>query len=89
LPAVPGFPGRCDEDACAGRTGRFDGTVVGDRLTAVARYRDGARCEFRGTIMFGLGGEEPNFFVCRTPSGEVMSEGPFHLQGIRLSGCQP
>jgi hypothetical protein len=88
-PAVPGFPGRCRGRLCFGRPARFDGTVAGDRLTATARYAGGATCEFAGRIAFGLGGAEPNTFVCRRASGEILSQGPFDLQGIRLFGCRP
>jgi hypothetical protein len=88
-PAVPGFPGVCEDGICFGRRGRFNGTVVGDEFTAVARYRGGGRCEFRGTLQFGFGGPTPNAFTCRTAGGILLSEGAFHLQGIRLQGCAP
>jgi hypothetical protein len=79
----------------AGKNGRYvaddqrraRGRVDGDRLTAVARWRGGATCEFAGTIRFGLGEPEPNWFICRDAGGQVLSEGPFDVQGIRLSGC--
>jgi hypothetical protein len=91
-PPVPGFRRRrCQRDrpapVCFGRSARFRGRVDGDRLTAVARWRGGATCEFAGTIRFGLGEPEPNWFICRDAGGQVLSEGPFDVQGIRLSGC--
>jgi hypothetical protein len=72
---------------CSGAKARFSGTVADDRLTGVARYHDGATCEFDATIAFGLGEGKPNTFVCRPPSGEVMSQGPLRVQIIRLTGC--
>ena len=89
-PAVPGLPTDCDatDRICFGATARFSGTVRHNRLRGVARYADGAACEFRGKIVFGLGGARPNIYVCRGPSGDVVSKGPFRVQGIRLTGCR-
>jgi len=89
-PIVPGLPAACEaaDRVCFGTSARFRGRVRYDRLTGVARYPDGATCEFRGTVSFGLGGMSPNAFVCRAPSGEVLSDGPFQVQLIRLSGCR-
>jgi hypothetical protein len=91
-PSAPGLPAGCDAASenfpvCSGATARFSGTVANDRLTGVARYRDGATCEFEATIAFGLGEGERNTFVCRAPSGEVMSQGALQVQLIRLKGC--
>ena len=95
LPSAPGLPERCDMASdnfpiCSGEPAQFCGVVRNDRLTGVARYPDGATCEFSATIAFGIGiGEpEPNMFTCRKPSGEVMSEGVLRVQLIRLKGCQ-
>jgi hypothetical protein len=89
-PVAPGLPEHCDaEDSiCFGSKASFCGVVAGDRLTAVARYGDGATCEFGITLSFGFGGTEANAFVCRNPSGEVLSEGAVQLQLIRLRGCR-
>ncbi|TMA79098.1 MAG: hypothetical protein E6J77_20120 [Deltaproteobacteria bacterium] len=89
-PIVPGLPAECEaaDRVCFGTSAVFRGKVRNDRLKGVARYPDGATCEFRGTVSFGLGGARPNAFVCRTPSGDVLSDGPFQLQLIRLSGCR-
>src|SRR5439155_25688622 len=70
-----------------GERAEFSGVVRNDRLTGVARYPDGATCEFSATIAFGIGEPEPNTFTCRKPSGEVMSEGALRVQLIRLKGC--
>src|SRR5262249_15330160 len=92
-PSAPGLPPRCDPSneefpLCSGERARFTGLIRSDRLMGVARYADGASCEFRATIAFGLGGPEPNTFTCRAASGEVMSEGALRLQLIRLTGCK-
>src|SRR5262249_42089970 len=89
-PSAPGLPARCDPSneefpLCSGERARFTGLIKNDRLMGLARYADGASCEFRATIAFGLGGTEPNTFTCRAASGEVMSEGALRLQLIRLS----
>lgn len=86
-PAVPGFPGRRWGDVFRGRTARFEGTVVGDRLEGVARYRGGARCTFTADVTWGLGGADPNAFECRNRSGELLAQGALQVQIIRLSGC--
>ena len=49
---------------------------------------DGAACEFEVSLLFGFGEPTPNRFVCRDPSGAVMSEGALRLQLIRLAGCK-
>jgi len=92
-PSAPGLPEQCDaasEDypICAGKPGTFTGAVRNDRLTGVARYPDGATCEFEATLAFGFGEPEPNRFVCRDRSGQVTSEGALQLQLIRLKGCK-
>ena len=92
-PSAPGLPERCDPASenfplCTGERARFSGMIRNDRLMGVAQYPDGARCEFRASIAFGLGETEPNTFTCRTASGEVMSEGTLRLQLIRLTGCK-
>jgi hypothetical protein len=87
-PSVPGFPGRCRRGTCFGRTGRFAGTMTGDRLTGVATYRSGAACDFSMTVAWGYGDPEPNTFTCRNAAGDVTSQGAIQLQGIRLFGCQ-
>jgi hypothetical protein len=89
LPNVPGSPWRCRRGFCFGRSARFEGTVAGDGWSGVARHRDGATCEFRGTLRFGDGGAQPNSFTCRDAAAAVVSEGPFDVQGIRLVGCRP
>lgn len=91
-PSAPGLPEGCDAASenfpiCFGAKARFSGTVADDRLTGVARYHDGATCEFDATIAFGLGERKPNTFVCRAPSGEVMAQRPLRVQIIRLKGC--
>jgi len=93
LPSAPGLPKRCDTASdnfpiCSGERAEFSGVVRNDRLTGVARYPDGATCEFSATIAFGIGEPEPNTFTCRKPSGEVMSEGALRVQLIRLKGCK-
>src|SRR5207244_13435066 len=93
LPCAPGLRARCDLPSdnlpsCSGGPAQFCGVVRNDRLTGVARYPDGATCEFSATIAFGIGEPEPNMFTCRKPSGEVMSEGVLRVQLIRLKGCQ-
>ncbi len=92
-PSAPGLPPRCDpasEDfpLCSGERARFSGVIRDDRLIGMAQYPDGARCEFRATIAFGLGEAEPNTFTCHKASGEAMSEGALRLQLIRLTGCK-
>jgi hypothetical protein len=92
-PSAPGLPERCDPASenfplCSGARARFSGVIRNDRLMGVARYADGASCEFKATIAFGVGGTEPNTFTCRTASGEVMSQGALQLQLIRLTGCK-
>jgi len=72
----------------SGERAEFCGVVRNDRLRGVARYPDGATCEFSATIAFGIGEPEPNMFTCRKPSGEVMSEGVLRVQLIRLKGCK-
>ena len=62
--------------------------MTGDRLNAVATYRNGGSIDFSMTIDWGLGDPEPNAFTCRNAAGETSSQGAIHLQGIRLSGCQ-
>ena len=49
---------------------------------------DGATCEFEVSLIFGFGEPTPNRFVCRDPSGAVMSEGALRLQLMRLGGCR-
>ena len=89
-PTVPGLPAACDapDRICFGASARFRSAVRHNRLRGVAQYPDGAACEFRGKVAFGLGGAGVNRYVCRGPSGDVMSKGPFRVQGIRLSGCR-
>ncbi len=89
-PNVPGLPASCDaaDRVCLGTSAPFRGRIRKDRLKGGARYADGATCEFRGTVAFGFGAERPNRFVCRTPSGAVLSAGRFQMQLIRLKGCR-
>jgi hypothetical protein len=89
-PAVPGLPAECatTDRICFGASARFSGTVRHNRLRGVARYADAAACEFRGRLLFGLGSGRPNRYLCRGPSGDVVSKGPFRVQGIRLTGCR-
>jgi len=92
-PSAPGLPERCDTASetipiCSGERAEFRGVVRNDRLAGVARYPDGATCEFRATIAFSSGVPKTNAFTCRRPSGEVMSEGALRVQLIRLTGCK-
>ena len=89
-PEVPGLPGGCDatDGICFGAEAEFRGRVVGDRFHGVARYSDGAQCEFDAVLDFGLGSATPNGYVCRAPSGEVVSEGPLRVQILRLLRCR-
>ena len=92
-PSAPGLPERCDTASdnfpiCTGERAEFSAVVMNDRLTGVAQYPNGATCEFGATIAFGSGEPQPNTFTCRTPSGEVMSEGALRVQLIRLKGCK-
>jgi hypothetical protein len=88
LPA-PGAPWRCTRLGCRGRSARFEGTITGDRLDAVAVYRSGASCTFSMTIAWGSGDPTANTFTCTNAAGEVTSQGAVDLQGIRLRGCLP
>lgn len=86
---VPGFPGECDAEVCFGQEAPFRGLVVGDRLTASARWADGATCDFDLSLVFGFGEPDaPNRFVCRDAAGAVRLEGALRLQLIRLFGCR-
>ena len=87
-PGVPGFPGEVRDAVYFGKSARFRGVVLANRIHAVASYRDGSSCDFAVTIDFGLGGENPNAFVCRDPAGNVVAQGGIDLQGIRLRGCR-
>jgi hypothetical protein len=88
-PAVPGFPGQCDAEVCLGQEAELEGVVVRDRLTAIARYADGAVCDFDLDLLFGFGRPQaPNRFVCRDAGGAVLAEGGLRLQLIRLFGCR-
>jgi hypothetical protein len=87
-PGVPGFPGELRDDVYFGESGRFRGTARDDQIEAVASYPDGSSCDFAVTIAFGLGGANPNTFVCRDPAGNVVAQGGVDVQGIRLRGCR-
>lgn len=91
-PNVPGLPADCAEDdqtQCAGAEAQLAGRVTRRRFRGTATYADGATCEFRVALAFGLGGARPNAYVCRGPGGEVLGRGPLRMQGIRLRGCRP
>ncbi len=85
---VPGFPRTWRDGFYVGTAARFDGSLQGDRLDAVASYRDGSTCSFALTIGFGVNGRDPNAFVCRDAAGAIVAEGFVDVQGIRLRGCK-
>lgn len=86
-PGVPGFPGELRDGLYFGETARFDGSIEGDRVQAVASYDDGSTCEFALTVGFDVL-PETNSFVCRDPAGTVVAQGAVDVQGIRLKGCK-
>ena len=89
-PDVPGLPAACDaaDGICFGADADLRGRVVGDRFHGVARYPDGARCEFGAVLDFGLGATTPNRYACHARSGELMSDGPLRVQLLRLLRCR-
>jgi hypothetical protein len=90
-PSAPGLPEHCDSSSadypiCSGEQAEFRGMLRNDRLVGLARYPGGATCEFRAAIAFG--DQEPNSFICRSPSGDTVSAGTLRVQLIRLQGCK-
>lgn len=90
VPTVPGLLAQCDasDRICSGAEAEFSGTVTGDHLAAVAHYPDGATCDFTADLTFGLGRGRPNGYVCRGPTGDVVSQGGLRVQLLRVLGCR-